>query len=243
MKDFLQDLVSHTHNLGFLETLKITATDNATIVESMAADRSVILNAKTHTPIENLLGTFGMPNLNKLDIHLKCPEYQDGATIKVVEAERNGKTIPVGLHFENMNGDFENDYRFMNEEIINESLKTVKFKGAKWDIEFEPTVNSIAKLRFQAAANSEEKTFQTSTENDKLICKFGDGSQHAGSFTFQDGITGKLKQKWSWPVEQVLKILNLNGDKVMRIADQGALNITVDSGVAKYDYILPAQTK
>jgi len=242
MKDFLQDLVSHTHNLGFLETLKITSNEKETIIESMASNRSVILNAKTNVPI-NHVGTFGMPNLNKLDIHLKCPEYQDGAVIEVVKAERNGKTIPVGLHFENMNGDFENDYRFMNEEIINETLKTVKFKGAKWDIEFEPTVNSIAKLRFQAAANSEENTFQTSTEDGKLICKFGDGSRHAGSFVFQDNVNGKLKQKWSWPIDQVLKILNLNGDKIMRIADQGALNITVSSGIATYDYILPAMTK
>jgi hypothetical protein len=29
----------------------------------------------------------------------------------------------------------------------------------------------------------------------------------------------------------------------MRIADAGALNITVDSGIAVYDYILPAQSK
>jgi hypothetical protein len=29
----------------------------------------------------------------------------------------------------------------------------------------------------------------------------------------------------------------------MRIADAGAMQITVDSGLASYDYILPAQTK
>jgi hypothetical protein len=29
----------------------------------------------------------------------------------------------------------------------------------------------------------------------------------------------------------------------MRIADAGALNITVDSGIAVYEYILPAQSK
>jgi hypothetical protein len=243
MKDFLQDLVSHTHSLGFLETLKVTSTEKETAVESMAVDRSVILNAKTHSPIENLVGTFGMPNLGKLDIHLKCPEYQDGAKINVVQAERNGKTIPTGLHFENLNGDFENDYLFMYEEIINTALKVIKFKGAKWDIEFSPSVNSVAKLRFQAAANSEESTFQLSTEGSKLIFKFGDASTHAGSFVFHDGITGKLKQNWSYPIDQVLKILNLTGDKIMRIADGGVLSITVDSGVASYEYVLPAQVK
>jgi hypothetical protein len=29
----------------------------------------------------------------------------------------------------------------------------------------------------------------------------------------------------------------------MRIADAGALGITIDSGTAVYDYILPAQSK
>jgi hypothetical protein len=29
----------------------------------------------------------------------------------------------------------------------------------------------------------------------------------------------------------------------MRITDQGAMQITVDSGLAEYNYILPAQSK
>ena len=243
MKDFLQDLVSHTHSLGFLPLVKISASDKETTIESMAEDRSVILNAKTHNPVDDLEGTFGMPNLNKLDIHLKCPEYKEGASIKVVKQERNGETIPTGLHFANTTGDFENDYRFMNSEVIAEKMKTVKFKGAKWDIEFEPSVASIQKLKFQAAAHTEEPVFQVSTDNGSLVFSFGDASSHAGSFVFQAGVDGKLRQTWSWPVAAVQSILNLTGDKTVRIADAGALQITVDSGIAEYEYILPAQSK
>jgi hypothetical protein len=243
MKNFLQDLVAHTHSLGFLPLVKISSTDKETSIESMAEDRSVIVNAKTHTPVDDFEGTFGMPNLNKLDIHLKCPEYKENAKISVVKQQRNGEDIPTGLHFVNAAGDFENDYRFMNQDIINERLKSVKFKGAKWDIEFQPSVASIQRLKFQAQAHSEESVFQVKTENDNLVFSFGDASTHAGSFVFQSGITGKLKQTWSWPVIQMMSILNLNGDITMRIADAGALQITVDSGIAVYDYILPAQSK
>jgi len=243
MKDFLQDLVSHTHSLGFLPLVKISASDKETTIESMAEDRSVILNAKTHNPVDDLEGTFGMPNLNKLDIHLKCPEYKEGASIKVVKQERNGETIPTGLHFANTTGDFENDYRFMNSEVIAEKMKTVKFKGAKWDIEFEPSVASIQKLKFQAAAHTEEPVFQVSTDNGSLVFSFGDASSHAGSFVFQAGVDGKLRQTWAWPVAQVQSILNLAGDKTIRIADAGALQIVVDSGISVYEYILPAQSK
>ena len=243
MKDFLQDLVAHTHSLGFLPLVKITSTATETSIESMAEDRSVIVNAKTHKSIDNFEGVFGMPNLNKLDLHLKCPEYKEGAKISVVTAQRNGEDIPTGLHFVNAGGDFENDYRFMNQDIINEKLKSVKFKGAKWDIEFEPSVASIQRLKFQAQAHSEESVFQVSTKGDDLVFSFGDASTHAGSFIFQHGVTGKLKQTWSWPVVQMMSILNLAGDITMKIADAGAMQITVDSGIAVYDYILPAQSK
>ena len=44
-------------------------------------------------------------------------------------------------------------------------------------------------------------------------------------------------------VAQVQAILNLDGDATMSISDQGAMMISVDSGMTKYDYILPAQSK
>jgi len=243
MKDILQDLVAHTHALGCIPLVKISSTDEETSIEAMAEDRSVIVNAKTITPVDQFSGIFGMPNLNKLDIHLKCPEYKDGATINVVKAQRNGEEIPTGLHFKNAAGDFQNDYRFMNTEIINEKLKTVKFKGAKWEVEFEPQVTSIQKLKFQAQAHSEETVFQVKTDNNDLVFSFGDASTHAGSFVFEAGITGKLKQEWAWPVNQVMSILALAGDKTVRISDAGAMQITVNSGLAEYNYILPAQSK
>lgn len=243
MKDILQDIVAHTHQLGIIPLVKIISDGKNTEIEAMAEDRSVIINGKTKTVVDSFEGTFGMPNLNKLAIHLNCPEYKDDAKIKVVTAQRNGEEIPTGLHFENLAGDFQNDYRFMNTDVVNEKLKTVKFKGAQWAIEFEPNAASIQRLKFQANANSEELVFQVSTKDDNLIFNFGDASTHAGSFTFQSGISGKLKQTWSWPVTQVMSILALTGDKVMKIADAGAMQITVDSGMAEYNYILPAQSK
>jgi hypothetical protein len=131
----------------------------------------------------------------------------------------------------------------MNTEIINEKLKTVKMRAVAWDIEFEPSVTSIQKLKFQAAAHSEETVFQEKTDGGNLVFSFGDASTHAGSFTFQANVNGKLKSTWSWPVVQMMSILALAGDKTIRIADAGAMQITVDSGMAEYNYILPAQSK
>jgi hypothetical protein len=243
MKDILQDIVAHTHSLGFLPLVKITGEKNNTTIESMAEDRSVIVTAKAKTPVEEFDGIFGMPNLDKLAQHLKNPEYKENAKIEVVKQQRNGVEIPTSLHFENAAGDFVNDYRFMNSDIINEKLKTVKFKGATWDIDFEPSIASVGRLKLQASAHTEENVFQVKTEDGNLVFFFGDASTHAGSFTFQSNVKGKLKQSWAWPVQQVMSILNLDGDKTIKIADAGAMQITVDSGMVEYNYILPAQSK
>ena len=117
MKDILQDIVAHTHALGFLNLVKIT-NDESTAIDSMAEDRSVILSANTSTPVNEFTGTFGMPNLDKLALHLKNPEYQKDAKIDVVNADRNGETIPTHIHFEKSAGDFQNDYRFINQAIM-----------------------------------------------------------------------------------------------------------------------------
>ena len=242
MKDILQDVVAHTHALGFLSIVKVT-NENGTTIESMADDRSVILGATTHTPVGEFEGTFGMPNLDKLALHLKNPEYQKDAKLDVVKAERNGETIPTHIHFENATGDFENDYRFMNKAIIEEKLKTATFTGATWNVVFEPSLASISRLKLMSAAHSEEPIFKVSTDNGNLMFSFGDQSSHAGEFVFEAGVSGTLSHAWFYPVNQVQSILNLSGDVTMSISDQGAMKITVDSGLTTYDYILPAQSK
>jgi len=244
MKDILQDIVAHTHSLGFLSIVKVTG-GNETTIDSMAEDRSVIMSATSNHSIAD--GTFGMPNLDKLALHLKNPEYQKDAKIDVVTAERNGETMPTHIHFENNAGDFENDYRFMNKAIIEEKLKTVTFKGAAWAVEFKPSVSSIGRMKLMSAAHSEEPTFNVTTKAtagvSDLVFSFGDQSTHAGEFVFQNAVAGTLQHTWSWPVAAVQAVLNLSGDITMSISDQGAMKIAVDSGMATYDYILPAQSK
>ena len=245
MKDILQDIVKHTHGLGFLDLVKITGDSDKTAIDSMAEDRSVILQGTFNRSYAEVIGTFGMPQLSKLDIHLKCPEYQEKAKITVTKGNRNGAEVPTGIHFENEKGDFKNDYRFMNAEIINEKLKTVKFKGVKWDVEIEPTVANVQRFNFQSIANTEHNSFVVRTENGNLIFSFGDQASHGGEFVFAKGVKGTLNKGWSWPVAQVLQILKLSDSaKVMlHFSNEGAMMVTVDSGLGKYQYIIPAQAQ
>lgn len=240
MRDHLLDLVEHTFKLGVIDLVKITGTDQETVISGLAEDKSVVVEGKFTTPVAEFIGNFGMPNLSKLNILLNLQEYRENAKLTVT---RKDTGAPDGIAFENATGDFKNSYRFMASEIINEKLKTVKFKGVNWHIEFEPTVAGVQRLKMQAQANAEEMNFQAKTENKDLKFFFGDHSTHAGNFVFQPDVSGTLKRAWSWPVKTVISILDLTGDKMFRISDDGAAQITVDSGLAVYNYILPAQSK
>jgi len=240
MRDHLLDLVSHTYDLGCIDLIKITGTDKSTSVASVAEDRSVVVEAEFGAPVAEFVGTFGMPNLAKLKILLNLQEYKENAKLSTTKSTTGD---PDGINFENVAGDFKNNYRFMVANVVNEKLKTVKFKGVNWHIEFVPTVAAIMRLKMQAQANAEEGSFQAKTENGDLKFFFGDHSTHSGNFVFHPGVQGQLKRSWSWPVNTVINILNLTGDKTFKISDDGAAMITVDSGLAVYNYILPAQTK
>jgi len=240
MRDHLLDLVEHTHDLGCIDLIKITGTQDSTDIAGLATDRSVVLEAKFAGPVPEFIGTFGMPNLAKLKILLNLEAYKENSTLSIT---KNADGEPDNLNFVNDAGDFKNTYRFMASGVINSQLKTAIFKGVNWHIDFVPTVAAIQRLRMQASANAEESTFQAKTENGNLIFSFGDPSTHAGNFVFHTGVQGQLKRSWSWPVKTVMNILSLTGDKTFKISDDGAAMITVDSGIATYNYILPAQTK
>jgi len=240
MKDHLLDLVSHTHDLGSIDLVKIVGDTDSTTINAMAEDRSVVVEGQFAGPVAEFVGTFGMPNLAKLKVLLNLQEYRENATLSI---NKNAAGEPDSINFENAAGDFKNNYRFMAAATINEKMKTVKFKGVNWHIEFEPSAASIMRLKMQAQANAEETVFQARTDGSNLKFMFGDHSTHSGNFIFEPNVKGQLKRAWSWPVATVIGILSLTGDKIMKISDDGAAMITVDSGIATYNYILPAQSK
>jgi hypothetical protein len=240
MKDCLKDLVEHTFDLGCIDLIKIVGDTETTEISALAEDLSVVVQGKFHNPVADFAGTFGMPNLGKLKTLLNLQEYRENAKLSIT---RRATQELDGINFENAAGDFKNNYRFMASGVVNEKLKTAKFRGANWHIEFEPTNAAIQRLKWQMAANAEEPNFQAKTENGNLKFFFGDHSTHAGNFVFQSGVIGQLKHTWSWPAKQFASIMDLTGDKIVRISDDGAAQITVDSGMALYNYILPAQSK
>jgi hypothetical protein len=231
MKDVVLDIVKHTAGLGFIENIKVTGTNDSTKLEAMDPDRTVILNAQLHAPAGDMVGEFGMGNLGFLNGVSNLPNYKDdGATVEVTRRERNGEDHPESLIFKDPEGN-KDQYRFMSKQIVEQTMKTVTFKGASWNVTIEPAKAKVTELQQVASIyGSIEPTF-----NGGL----------SGRRTFARNVDGELTAGWSWPLSQVLSILKLgmSGGCVMKFSDQGALQIDVDSGIATYSYVLPAITK
>ena len=118
MKDVVLDIVKHTAGLGFIESVKVTGTEEETRIDAMDTDRTVILNAKLHTQVPDLIGEFGMGNLSFLNGISHLPNYkEDDATIKVVRRDRNGEEQPENLLFEDSHGNTDT-YRCFETKVL-----------------------------------------------------------------------------------------------------------------------------
>lgn len=241
MKDNLQDLISHIHGLSDIDTIKIMGTDTETNFAAVSQDQTgkVVIEGSFKQPDPNFKGTFGLPNLVKLKTILGLDEYNEDANIVT---KRDGD-VAKSIYFENKNKDFNNEYRLMPEDIANTKVGNFIFKGTTWNVTFHPAVESINRLKRQAQANSEVDLFKLKIENNDIKIYFGDPATHNGAFVFHPNVTGTLSSLLKFPVNLVIQVLNMAGDKTMQISERGILEITIDSGIATYRYLIPAQGK
>lgn len=241
MRDYLLDIIKNTFSLGKVPLIKIVGTQEETKISAVADERLFVVNARLHNPNPDFIGRFGMPNLSRLLSTLNTEEYREDAKITVVRE----KNQPTGINFENKAGDFKNYYRFMDSVVVDQMLPDLTFSGATWHVEIEPTVQGIQRMKFQSAnTGNDDNIFYVKTDaNNNVVFKFGDPASVNGEFVFYPGASGTLRNERAYSSTAVLNILSLNGDKTMKFSNDGVVMITVDSGLAVYNYILLAQQK
>ena len=247
LKDVLLDIVDHTHSLGFIQAVKLENTDEGTMVEAMDDDRTVVLKGKLNNKLQEVPGLIGMGRLGVLSGYLNYEAYKnDGGSIDVVTATRDGKQVAEELKFTSLAG-YTANYRFMVSSLIEEQLKTIKFKGVTWDVVVEPTQQNIQDLTyFNSIMGGFEPTFVAKTDGSTLKFYIGDGANDRTELPIASNVQGKLSKGWAWPLAQVLSILKLRSNAkstTMSFSDQGAMQIVVDSSIGKYEYILPARSQ
>jgi hypothetical protein len=245
IKDYFKDVLRHTHSLGVFEMVKIKGTTELTELETVDADKTVILKGQSVNPVPDFAeATVGLSRMSVLDGYLKFPGFDsDDATVEIQTQNRNDEDVPVEVAFKSTEGTDAN-YRFMLADVINQQLKDIKFKGAEFDVNILPTAKNLKDLGyFNSILGTFEGNFSPKTEGSALYFHIGDGGSDRTKVLINDNVDGEITNDWSWPLDIVLKILRLgdNSNLVMSINNQGLLQIKVDSGLGIYTYLLPAR--
>lgn len=243
MRDYLIDIVKHTVPLAAFETLRIDGDDDATTVSAAGEGNLLVLLGKLHVAVPEFKGLFGVPNLPLLNVLLSIPEYQDeSAKSSVTREVKDGVEQPSYINLENGSGDFKNSFRLMATRIIDSVRPKLTFNVKSWPVVFVPSAAAQQRLKFQSQANPEEKVVSFSIDKGVITAQMGDASSHSGSFVLHSGVDKSIKLNITAPITHVNSVLSLSGDKVIHMADVGMM-ISVDSGLANYDFIMPVMGK
>lgn len=242
--DGLRDIVKHTSNLGFIDMVKIIGSDKEAKIETIDADKTVVIYGDMYQPIVGIEATVGLSRIGILKGYMDFPAYSgDNAKIAVEMEMRNNVNVPSEIKFDSGEGHISY-YRFMSESMINDQVKVPPFKGATWNVTVTPEKKSISDLSYyQGTMSAYEKRFTVSVDKGTLNFNVGSGPTDRTIVPFAKNVTGTLKHQWSWPLSQVLAILKLSetaASTSMHFSDMGALKIDIDSGLGKYSYIVPA---
>jgi hypothetical protein len=172
-----------------------------------------------------------------------CNMYnRDGATVEVTKVSRNGNDIPDTILFKDADGN-NDKYRLMSKEILENQLETVKFKGAQWDVAVEPSKVKVQELAQSSGIYSGmEPTFSFKSEGGNLTVILGSESIGFSKRIFAVNQGAGLRDGLTFPLGPFLSILKsaMGGVCVLSISNQGACQISVDTGIGLYNYILPA---
>jgi hypothetical protein len=244
-KNVVADIVKKIGGLGFVETLRVTGTADDTKVEAIDNEKTVIIKAKTKEVQSDLVGEFGIANLQLLNGLLNFASYKtDDATFNVTRREKNGTLTPTEFEFRDANGLGANFY-LMSANLVPEQPLVA---DSKWDVSFVPAKAKIQEFAGLAGLYSQfDQYFSVKTKDGSLLFSIGDegSSTHHASMVFEQDIEGELKGELLWPITQFLSILkSADGhEHSVGITSKGALLVSVTTEHAKFDFILPARRR
>lgn len=259
----LRDLVKHTTNLG-IDIIKLTGDEDGNIkIEGMDTDKSIVVKGTFLKQLPEFEGTSGLGNLDWLSGYVNIyKEKSDKVIVKrntrsfSVEAkdddgntltDSNGniifneveEDIVEEIHFTRKTPKMKNIYRVVDRRQIPEQYN---FLGADWDVVIQPSRQSIEMLGQQASIGF-TSFFGVKTVNDVLYLTFGDNAQ--AEIEFAQGVEGELTKPWIWDISKVLSVLKFadTATCTMSFLDKGALQITLNTGIGEYNYIMPAKAR
>ena len=263
MLNHLRDLMKHTSGLD-VEVLRVTGDQGAVNVSGINDNKSLIIKGDFVGDIAELEGVCGLGRLEWLSGFANAyTETSDTVTVirknrtfRVEQKDDNGDTVfdengeavyaeitedvIEEFVFNRPTPKMRNTYRVMDKRMIPQQYQPA---GLNWDIEIKPTKQAIDMLAQQNSFDIEEN-FGVRLEDGELYFNVGDSGTE-GEIEFARNVTGSFSKSWVWKLAPTLTILKFsdNAECLMSFSEQGALKISLNTGLAKYEYIMPAKPR
>jgi len=258
--NYLRDIVKYTTKLG-ANSVKISGDNGVVTVEACdETNKTVVIKGTLIKPSPDLEGICGLSDLEWLTSYVNAYKHKDDVATVIrkektfnqqmndsdgnalvdengeVKTESITKNMIEEIHFAR-GTQMKNQYRVMDTRLLPEQPK---FGGLPWAIEIEPTKQAIDLLSTQSGFGVETE-FGVVTDENTLYLTFGSSAV----IEFAYDVEGTLDKPWRWETKRVLDILKLSNDAEckMGFSDKGAMQITLNSGLAEYNYIVPAKAK
>jgi hypothetical protein len=227
------------------DIIKFVGTDDST--EFLANDENKVffLKGEFKTPVPELKGEFGIPDVSLFNGLLRFPSYNaDGAKISVTRETKtfNNKEIEetvTEFKFRDKSNKGAN-YRTMSaQHKIMEDLAT-DIPEIPWDVSFKPEKSKISEF-FELArlCSGFSENIAISLINKELIFSFGDenDSSHNANMTFATDVEGILK-KISYPTSLILNVLKIvaNSTFELKLSNRRIFGVFTESENVNYKY-------
>lgn len=243
MREIFKDILDHTFATGFITELKVTGDEDSTLVETIDENNRVVVKGYLKKPVEEIKGEFGIGRLGVLKGIIEYPNLKTpGSSAKIVYKERNQVNVPDEVVFMDEKGTPWN-HRFMSADLVRDQ---VDFCGVSWTVEVKPTKSEIQDFTYITSVYAADETlFTVKQEGGEL--RFYVGENGGTYVTIKTEEKLKFKGSHKWPFSEVIKVLKLDeGNALLSIYDapkMGALQVTIETDIAKWLYIFPAATE
>lgn len=246
LSEVLTDVLAQTHGLGFIEMMKIDSDSTRTKIAAIDDAKTVVIYGTLKSPLTELAGVVGLARMAVLQGYLKFPPFTDDtSTIEIKTTQRDGVDVPTEVSFSSTDG-HESSYRFMHKDVVEEQIKVPSFNGATWDVVITNTEDLMKDLSyFNGVLGSFEPVFTAKTDGTDLNFYIGSGASDRATVPVAKSVNGTLSGA-TWPLVEVLAILKLASkadDCTLSFSNKGVLKIEMETGLGKYEYLLPARAK
>ena len=240
----LTDMLAQTHGLGFIEMMKIESSATETKIAAMDDAKTCVIFGTLKEPMQSLNGTVGLSRMAVLQGYLKFPPFNsDTSTVEIKTTLRDGEDVPTEIHFASTSG-HESSYRFMHKDVIEEQIKVPPFNGATWDVVITNTDGLMKDLGyFNGVLGSFEPVFTAKTDGTDLNFYIGSGATDRATVPVAKNVNGSLTGATYKLVETlaILKLATKADDCTISFSNKGVIKIEMETGIGKYEYLLPAR--